>query len=45
MKYRNLADSDLEVSSVCMGCWSIAGGFNWGPQAKADLWQSEPRIR
>jgi len=36
MRYRNLGRSDMEVSSVCMGCWAIAGGKMWGPQEESD---------
>ncbi|MAS37045.1 MAG: aldo/keto reductase [Anaerolineaceae bacterium] len=36
MQYRTLGQTDLEVSVVAMGCWSIVGGFNWGPQDEAD---------
>ncbi len=32
MEYRKLGRSDLEVSSICMGCWAIAGGRLWGEQ-------------
>jgi len=36
MKYRKLGRTDLEVSTVCMGCWSIIGDDTWGPQDEAD---------
>jgi len=36
MKYRKLGCSDLEVSTVCMGCWSIIGDNTWGEQDEAD---------
>ena len=29
---RKLGRSDIEVSAICMGCWTIAGGDMWGPQ-------------
>ena len=32
MKYRNLGQTGIDVSSIVMGCWSIGGGFTWGPQ-------------
>ncbi len=32
MEYRALGRSDLQVSTVCMGCWAIAGDRIWGPQ-------------
>ena len=30
MRYRQLANSDMEVSTVGFGCWAIIGGFTWG---------------
>lgn len=36
MKYRRIANTDLEVSTVCFGCWAIVGGFNWGQQDEQD---------
>jgi len=36
MKYRRLGRSDLEVSTVCMGCWTLIGDATWGPQDEAD---------
>ncbi len=36
MKYRKIAQGQLEVSAVCLGCWAIVGDQTWGPQAKAD---------
>ena len=36
MQYRKLGQTDLEVSTISLGCWAIIGGFNWGPQDKAD---------
>ena len=33
MKTHNrLPGTPLEVSPLCLGSWSLAGGFNWGPQ-------------
>jgi myo-inositol catabolism protein IolS len=32
MEYRKLGRSDLAVSTVCMGCWALAGGQLWGDQ-------------
>ena len=32
MRYRKLAQSDLEVSVLTMGCWAIAGDSTWGAQ-------------
>ncbi len=36
MKYRKLGRTDIEVSVVCQGCWSIVGDGTWGPQDEAD---------
>ncbi len=32
MEYRVLGESDLAVSTICMGCWALAGDRMWGPQ-------------
>ena len=32
MEYRKLGRSDLEVSTICMGCWAIGGDQVWGEQ-------------
>jgi myo-inositol catabolism protein IolS len=32
MEYRKLGQSTLEVSTICMGCWAIAGDQVWGEQ-------------
>lgn len=32
MEYRKLGRSNLEVSTICMGCWALAGGAVWGDQ-------------
>ena len=29
MQYRTIADGKLEVSAICLGCWSMAGGAGW----------------
>lgn len=36
MQYRKLGGTDMEVSVICQGCWSIVGGFTWGEQDRAD---------
>jgi aryl-alcohol dehydrogenase-like predicted oxidoreductase len=33
---RELGRTDIQVSVICQGCWSIVGGFNWGPQDRED---------
>ncbi len=32
MEYRTLGQSTLNVSTICMGCWAIAGDQVWGAQ-------------
>jgi len=36
MKYRKLGRTDIEISTVGMGCWAITGDFTWGPQDRDD---------
>jgi aryl-alcohol dehydrogenase-like predicted oxidoreductase len=36
MQYRTLADGQLEISAVCLGCWALVGGGTWGPQDHDD---------
>lgn len=36
MQYRDLGNSGLRVSSICMGCWAIVGDATWGPQDERD---------
>ncbi len=37
MKYRKLGKTDIEVSVICQGCWSlISQDFNWGTNDPAD---------
>jgi len=36
MQYRTLGRTDIQVSTICMGCWGLAGDFHWGPQDDAD---------
>jgi aryl-alcohol dehydrogenase-like predicted oxidoreductase len=40
MQYRKLGTTDIEVSTICQGCWSIVGGFNWGEQDRNDSIQA-----
>jgi myo-inositol catabolism protein IolS len=30
MKYTTLANTDMEISQIVMGCWGIGGGYTWG---------------
>ena len=32
MEYRRLGQTDMQVSSVCLGCWALIGGSTWGDQ-------------
>jgi len=36
MRYRKLGRTDMQVSAVCMGCWSLIGDDTWGEQAESD---------
>ena len=36
MQYRKLGSTDIEVSTVAMGCWAIVGDATWGPQEEAE---------
>ena len=36
MRYRRLGRTDMEVSVICQGGWSIAGGRTWGHQDRGD---------
>lgn len=36
MQYRTLGQTNLEVSTVAMGCWAIVGDATWGPQDESD---------
>jgi aryl-alcohol dehydrogenase-like predicted oxidoreductase len=36
MQYRQLGDTDIRVSSVALGCWSLIGDANWGEQSRSD---------
>jgi aryl-alcohol dehydrogenase-like predicted oxidoreductase len=32
MKYRKFGSTDIEVSTIVMGCWAIGSGYTWGEQ-------------
>lgn len=34
MEYTTLGQTDIEVSTVAMGCWAIVGDSTWGDQSK-----------
>lgn len=36
MQYRPLGSTDIRVSAVCQGCWSIIGGATWGDQDREE---------
>ncbi len=36
MKFRTLGATDIEVSTICMGCWALIGGRTWGRQDRDD---------
>ena len=36
MQYQTLSDTDITVSRMTLGCWALAGGFNWGAQEERD---------
>ncbi len=37
MKYRKLGGTDIKVSAVCQGCWSLVSkDWTWGPNAPGD---------
>jgi aryl-alcohol dehydrogenase-like predicted oxidoreductase len=36
MEYRKLGKTDISVSVVAMGCWSLVGGQYWGRQEEAE---------
>ncbi|MBZ0296929.1 MAG: aldo/keto reductase [Anaerolineae bacterium] len=40
MKYRQLGQTDLQVSTIAMGCWAIVGDSTWGEQDEAEALQT-----
>ena len=36
MKYRRFGSTNVEVSTISLGCWAIGGGFTWGHQDESD---------
>ena len=36
MQYRKLGQTDVDVSVICQGCWSLIGGMTWGDQDRDD---------
>ncbi len=36
MQYRPLGRTDIQVSTVAMGCWAIVGDWTWGQQDEDD---------
>jgi len=36
MQYRTIANGQLRVSTICLGCWAMVGDETWGPQDEAD---------
>ena len=36
MKYRRFGSTNVEVSTISLGCWAIGGGFTWGDQDEND---------
>jgi len=36
MEYRKLGRTDIEVSTICLGCWALIGGGTWGPQDRRE---------
>lgn len=36
MKYKRFGSTDIEISTIVMGCWAIGGGYTWGEQDERD---------
>jgi len=36
MEYRNLSDTEIRVSEICLGSWAFGGDAWWGPQEDRD---------
>jgi aryl-alcohol dehydrogenase-like predicted oxidoreductase len=36
MKYRKFGATDIDISTIVMGCWAIGGGSTWGEQNERD---------
>ncbi len=36
MKFSKLGSTDIEISTIVMGCWAIGGGYTWGDQDERD---------
>ena len=36
MKYRKFGSTDIDISTIVMGCWAIGGGYTWGEQDERD---------
>ena len=36
MKYQKFGSTDIELSTIVLGCWAIGGGYTWGKQDEKD---------
>ncbi len=36
MQFTTLGKTEIQVSTISMGCWAIVGGLNWGHQDQAE---------
>jgi aryl-alcohol dehydrogenase-like predicted oxidoreductase len=36
MEYRKFGSTDIDISTIVMGCWAIGGGYTWGEQNESD---------